>query len=119
MYSLLKIALPTAGELKAIATPPLRAECSSMLTSNVRPVLVNLDNSGNVLAFTAHADIVDAGTKDAWSAGTPGERSAGLTLAAVKIICGDFEQILAFPIPIDGDRSKLRIARRSFYVEVS
>lgn len=106
-------------ELKSIVAAPFPSEFSPSTKSKVHPVAVNLDNSGQrVLTLTAHADIVEASDKSIWSTGTP-VTVVQASSCALRITCGDFVQVLAFPFPIDGSRSKLRIARKSFYVEVS
>lgn len=106
-------------ELKNIGAAPFTPELTPSTKSKVHPVAVNLDSSGQrVLTLTAHADIVEANDKRIWSTGAP-VTVVQASSCAVSVNCGDFNQVLAFPFPIDGSRSKLRIARKSFYVEVS
>jgi hypothetical protein len=108
-----------SGELKSTAVAPAQTNRCTSTKYNVHPVAVNLDNScQTVLTLTAHADVVKAEASTAWSSGAP-VTVAQISPCTMRIVCGVFERVLAFPFPVDGSRSKLRIARKSLYVEVS
>ena len=67
--------------------------------------------------LTARANITDAPTKGILSSGA--EVSCRQTSPCVmEVRIGQTKQALVYPLPVIGSRSKLRIARKSFYVEV-
>ena len=108
-----------SGELNNTAVAPAQTNRCTSTKYNFRPVAVNLDNScQKVLTLTAHTDVVKAEAGTAWSSGAP-VTVAQISPCTMRIVCGVFERVLAFPFPVDGSRSKLRIARKSSYVEVS
>lgn len=73
--------------------------------------------SRRATTLTVRADITDAPTKDVLSSGA--EVSCRQASPYVmEVIIGQTTKSLVYPLPVIGSRSKLRIARKSFYVEV-
>jgi hypothetical protein len=70
-----------------------------------------------VTTLTARVDITDAPTKNVLTSGAEiSSRQTSPHVMEVRI--GQTKKSLIFPLPVIGSRSKLRIARKSFYVEV-
>lgn len=85
---------------------------------NAHRVLVTLDAAGlKVTGFTAHWDIVEAQTQAVWSSGAA-VKVTRISPCAMTISFGNINKVVVFPFPVDGSRHKLRIARKSFYIEV-
>ena len=82
-------------------------------------VSVRMDRNGRrASAFTARTNITEAEKRTALTS------KADVTVKQVSpyrmlASFGRFEQSLPFPFPIDGSNPKVRIARKSFYIEVS
>jgi len=74
--------------------------------------------SHRATTLTARANITDVPTKAILSSGA--EVSSHQTSPYVmEVRIGQSKKLLAYPLPVIGSRSKLRIARKSCYVEVS
>lgn len=73
--------------------------------------------SRRVTALTARVDITDVLTKDTLSSGAE-VSSRQTSPCAMEVRIGQSRLPLFYPLPVIGSRSKLRIARKSFYVEV-
>ncbi|PIL27080.1 hypothetical protein GSI_10219 [Ganoderma sinense ZZ0214-1] len=84
------------------------------------PVRVELDAAGKqVASLTAKLEITNPAAYTVFSAGTMptvSQRSP----CTVHVVLGTHKQIIAFPVPIVGSsgRRKVRIARKSSYIEV-
>ncbi|KAI6145463.1 hypothetical protein BKA82DRAFT_129435 [Pisolithus tinctorius] len=97
--------------------PPL-VPPESDATTRRHPIHVEMDQSNTqIQSLTAHVDIVDpvgqaslasgcAVTVEQWS------------LNKAKIHVDKYQHIIPFPLPVDATNAKLRIARKSKYVEV-
>ena len=70
-----------------------------------------------VTALTARVNITDVPTRNILSSGA--EVSCHqMSPCVMEVKIGQTRRTLAYPLPVVGSRSKLRIARKSFYVEV-
>ena len=73
--------------------------------------------SRHATTLTARANITDVPTKEILSGGAEVScRQTSPYIMEVRI--GQSKKALVYPLPVIGSRSKLRIARKSFYVEV-
>ena len=68
-------------------------------------------------ALTARANITDAPTKGILSSGVE-VSSRQVSPCVMEVRIGQTRKTLVYPLPVIGSRSKLRIARKSSYVEV-
>jgi hypothetical protein len=73
--------------------------------------------SRRATTLTARANITDAPTKDILSSGAE-VSSRQVSPCVMEVRIGQTRKSLVYPLPVIGSRSKLRIARKSFYVEV-
>ena len=81
-------------------------------------ISATMDTEGKrVSTLTARADILDDPTKAILSSGAP-VTSHQVSPCTVEIGIGPEKRRLAYPSPVVGTLSKLRIARKSSYVEV-
>ena len=82
------------------------------------PVFVKTDLQGHrATTLTARANITDVPTRGILSSGAEVScHQASPCVMEVRI--GQTRRSLVYPLPVIGSRSKLRIARKSFYVEV-
>jgi hypothetical protein len=82
------------------------------------PVSVATDPQGSrATTLTARVNITDVPTRDILSSGAEVScHQASPCVMEVRI--GEKTRSLVYPLPVIGSRSKLRIARKSFYVEV-
>jgi hypothetical protein len=82
-------------------------------------VIVRLENGGRKASgFTARTNITEAGKRTAFAS------KAAVTVKQVSPYTmlasfGQFDQSILFPFPIDSSNYKVRIARKSLYIEVS
>lgn len=67
--------------------------------------------------LTARANVSDAPTRDALSSGAE-VSCRQVSPYAMEVKIGQERRSLVYPLPVIGSRFKLRIARKSFYVEV-
>jgi hypothetical protein len=67
--------------------------------------------------LSARANVADAPTRDALSNGAE-VSCRQLSPCVMEVKIGQTRRSLAYPLPVIGSRFKLRIARKSFYVEV-
>lgn len=110
---------PSNGlELNSLSSlAPCPPDSSNNLDSGA--ISVRLDNSGcRASGFTGRTNITEAGKRTAWAG------KADVTVKQVSpyemlASFGRFDQRLPFPFPIDSSNHKVRIARKSFYIEVS
>ncbi|KAG2754005.1 hypothetical protein P692DRAFT_201764049 [Suillus brevipes Sb2] len=79
---------------------------------------VTLDSEcKTTLSFTTRVDIVDPEMKASLTSGaTPTVNQA--SMYSIDIALGDKSLQFPFPLPIDAKKAKLRIARKSLYIEV-
>ncbi|KAG2142218.1 uncharacterized protein EDB93DRAFT_1208843 [Suillus bovinus] len=69
------------------------------------------------LSFTTRVDIVEPEMKDSLTSGaTPIVNQ--VSMHSIAIVLGDKALRFPFPLPIDAKKAKLRIARKSLYIEV-
>ena len=104
-------------ELKNLSNATLHLRSNPGTPTN--PVTVRLENHGGhkVSGFTARANIIEAGGRAAL---TKKESVAMKQVSPYAMLAsfGPYEKTITFPFPIDSTNYKLRIARKSFYVEV-
>ncbi|TFY80681.1 hypothetical protein EWM64_g3332 [Hericium alpestre] len=70
-----------------------------------------------ITSFTRRENISDAKAQEALINGAPVSEEQ-VSSCAIKISFGGFHEIVFFPFPVDGTRTRLRVARRSHYIEV-
>ncbi|KAM5543897.1 hypothetical protein V8D89_002514 [Ganoderma adspersum] len=82
------------------------------------PVHVELDSERRqVASLTAKLEIMDVAVQAAFAGGAiPSIRQC--SPCAVEVVLGGRTQTLAYPVPIVGSQRKLRLARKSSYIEV-
>jgi len=66
--------------------------------------------------LTLRVNIMEANDKSALSGGAQVSTRV-VSATAVKVLFGQFSQVLNFPVPIDSSNLKTRIARKSAYIE--
>ena len=81
-------------------------------------ISATMDPSGSrVTTLTARVDITDGPTKNILSSGAE-VSSRQVSPCVVEVRIGKSKRSLIYPLPVIGNRSKLRIARKSSYIEV-
>ena len=86
---------------------------------NQSPVRVELDSAGKqVTSLTAKLEITNAACQTAFARGAMPNISQ-CSPCAIQVVLGDHTQTLVYPVPIVGSQRKLRLARKSSYIEVS
>ncbi|KAJ7168671.1 hypothetical protein C8R46DRAFT_1092306 [Mycena filopes] len=84
----------------------------------VEPVVVDLDEECELVShLTSMVLVENADAKQAFSAGAMPEISQ-LSPCVMKLSIGDHSQSVIYPIPVVGVQNKLRLARKSSYIEV-
>ncbi|PIL27077.1 hypothetical protein GSI_10216 [Ganoderma sinense ZZ0214-1] len=82
------------------------------------PVHVEVDSAGKKIeSLTARLEITDASAKAAFAEGIMPIVSQ-CSPCTVQVVLGGRTHTLAYPVPIVGSRRKLRLARKSSYIEV-
>ncbi|KAG6328214.1 hypothetical protein ID866_10875, partial [Astraeus odoratus] len=86
--------------------------------SGCHPIHVAMDKSSTqIQSLTARADIVDFAGQTALANGC-NVVAKQKSLDQVIIHMEQYQQAVAFPLPVDVEKAKLRVARKSKYVEV-
>lgn len=109
------------GELAKVkaVSPSSFPTATPDISVSIGPVSVGLDASGqHISTLTIRMDIVSKDLKIKIAGGAE-VTTAQATPCTIDVKIGAFKYPLAFPFPIDGTRAKLRIARKSSYVEVN
>jgi hypothetical protein len=108
------VSLPKAKGPAPLVQPTSRA------IGTINPVMATLDQEcRNVVTLSARVDVAEAKAKSELSGGAA-VRTEQVSPCAMKLILGDSrQQEVAFPFPVTGSDSKLRVARKSSYIEVS
>ncbi|TFK53871.1 hypothetical protein OE88DRAFT_1624769 [Heliocybe sulcata] len=100
--------------------PPERSRVLSLPLSGSVPTNpcteINLSN-GKIITLTGRIDVREEAARDALAckADVTTEKSGPCTVA---VSMGSFKYSITYPLPINGEKSKLRIARKSGYIEV-
>ncbi|KIN92918.1 hypothetical protein M404DRAFT_91962, partial [Pisolithus tinctorius Marx 270] len=110
-----------------------RAPTSNDTTNEVRPLVsptlldttdegysihVEMDKSNTrIQTLTAHVDIVNSAEQAALEGGYA-ITAVQLSPDKAKLQVGEYQRIVSFPLPVDIADAKLRVARKSKYVEV-
>ena len=82
------------------------------------PVSVTIDPQGSSTAtLTARANITDVPTREVLSSGAEVSRHQ-VSPCVMEVRIGQTRRSLVYPLPVIGSRSKLKVAKKSFYVEV-
>nr|VWP01589.1 Mevalonyl-coenzyme A hydratase sidH (EC (Siderophore biosynthesis protein H) [Ganoderma boninense] len=83
-----------------------------------QPVRVDLDGEGKrVISLTAKLEITNAAAQAAFAGGTSPDVSQ-CSPCAMQVVLGGCTQTLSYPMPIVGSRRKVRLARKSSYIDV-
>ncbi|KAI5988215.1 hypothetical protein EDD15DRAFT_1391097 [Pisolithus albus] len=83
-----------------------------------RPIHAEMDKSNmQVQSLTAHVDIVDPAGEASLTSGCA-VTVEQLSPNKAKLHVDQYEHVISFPFPVDTANAKLRIARKSKYVEV-
>jgi len=101
------------------ATGPIADEATeSSLQKAGTNVDVSMDNKREtVSSMTVRVDVVEDGTKSSLVQGASVKMEA-TTAHTVRVSWKGHAQTHVFPLPVDFDRARLRIARKSSYIEV-
>ncbi|KAI6145467.1 hypothetical protein BKA82DRAFT_21336 [Pisolithus tinctorius] len=82
------------------------------------PIHVDMDKSNTqIQSLTAHVDILDPAGQASLASGCA-VTVEQLSLNRARIHVDQYQHIIPFPLPVDATNAKLRIARKSKYVEV-
>ncbi|KAI6007541.1 hypothetical protein F5J12DRAFT_79382 [Pisolithus orientalis] len=108
---------PTASESTVNSEFPLVPPKLDTMTRG-HPIHVEMDESNtHIQSLTAHVDVVDPAGQASLSSGCT-VTVEQVSLNKAKLCVDQYQHIISFPLPIDATNAKLRIARRSKYVEV-
>jgi hypothetical protein len=89
----------------------IRASMTQSSNASFQRVSVASDNS-KITSLAARWEVMDAPLVDS-------PETVQISSYAMKVTLGNISNNLVYPFPIDGKRSKLRIARKSRWIEVS
>jgi hypothetical protein len=108
------VSSPKAKESALLVQP------TSRTIGTTNPVIATLDQEcRSVVTLSVRVDVAEAKAKSELS-GEAAVKTEQVSPCAMKLILGDSrQQEVAFPFPITGSASKLRVARKSSYIEVS
>lgn len=110
------------GELEKVKSVSLDRHFSTATTSGSvksNPISVALDPTGQqMVTLSVRVDVVAEDLRSKLASGVDVTTSQTLP-CTIEVKIGSFKKPLVFPYPVDGTRAKLRIARKSSYVEVS
>jgi len=80
-------------------------------------VRIALDNSSRqVSTFSLKRDIIESKAQEILASGI-GVTYDQISPCSIKVAYGDIEHLYFFPFPVDGSKVKLRIARKSHFIE--
>ncbi|KAJ6456177.1 hypothetical protein C8R45DRAFT_881019 [Mycena sanguinolenta] len=97
---------------------PSRQTTGIFPIGNADPVAVELDEECELIShLTSVIHVEDAETKKLFGSGTMPEISQ-VSPCVMKLAIGKHAQNVIYPIPIMGSQNKLRLARKSSYIEV-
>ncbi|KAI5986911.1 hypothetical protein EDD15DRAFT_2174355 [Pisolithus albus] len=109
---------PTSGNDMADEVHPLVPPTLLDEIDQSHPIHVEMDVFNTpVRTLTAHVDIVNPAEQAALTSGCAitAER---MSLDRAKLHIGEHQRIVSFPLPVDIANTKLRVARKSKYIEV-
>ncbi|EIW80771.1 hypothetical protein CONPUDRAFT_125643 [Coniophora puteana RWD-64-598 SS2] len=90
----------------------------SMSISEAPRVNIMMDSASDKIdTMTVRVDVVGAKAKESLSSGASVDMEP-YGICAVRVYCGEHSQLHAFPLPVDHDIARLRVARKSSYIEV-
>ncbi|THH20277.1 hypothetical protein EW146_g1035 [Bondarzewia mesenterica] len=101
--------IKAVSNLSARSTPTSRAELQTVVT--MEPA-----RNRQILDFRAKVEIVDDHARQLLASGLP-VVSEQMSPCTVKVTFGSIVITIAYPFPVDGTRIKLRIARKSHFIE--
>ena len=82
------------------------------------PVRVDMDTAGkHVAALTARLEVTNTTVQAAFAEGAMPD-VLQCSPCTIQVVLGGYTQKLVFPVPIVGSQRKLRLARKSSYIEV-
>ncbi|KAI6098797.1 hypothetical protein EV401DRAFT_2278628 [Pisolithus croceorrhizus] len=103
----------TTNEARPLVPPTLLDE-----TDLGRPIHVEMDESNTLVkTLAAHVDIVNPAEQAALT-GRRTITAEQLSLNKAKLHVGEYQRTVPFPLPVDITNAKLRVARKSKYIEV-
>ncbi|KAI6115967.1 hypothetical protein F5141DRAFT_1212573 [Pisolithus sp. B1] len=109
---------PTTGNDTINETHPLVPPTLLDETDQGHPIHVEIDMSNLLVqSLTARVDIVNPAEQATLTSGCP-ITTEKLSLEKAKLRIGDYQWTVSFPLPVDITNAKLRVARKSKYVEV-
>lgn len=119
VYLLPEQPLPSRDRPPLETFPPEHLESEGLSAiGRQQPVRVDVDGAGKrVTSLTAKLDVTNTTAHAAFAGGAMPAISQ-CSPCAIQVILGGLTQTLAFPMPIVGSRRKLRLARKSSYIEV-
>jgi len=108
---------PTTSDAAADATMPPAPLANDAIEHH--PIHVEMDASNTrVLSLTAHVSITDAEEQVSFVGGCA-VRTTQLSANQLTLNVEKYQHTVAFPLPVDALTAKIRLARKSKYVEVS
>ncbi|TFK74159.1 hypothetical protein BDN72DRAFT_813396 [Pluteus cervinus] len=90
---------------------------SSATGATIADVKVNEDRLTKVSTLTIRSNVEDPKAKASLSSGAQ-LQIAPIGPCTMRVTYPDYQNDISFPFPIDGERARLRIARKSSYLEV-
>lgn len=100
----------------ALVTP--RTALERPTTADINCVSISFDSSySRVVKFSQRIDIVDVHSRCTLSSGADLKDEQSLP-SQITVRYGSHHQDFNFPFPVDGSSTKLRVARKTFYIEV-
>src|SRR5258706_3623606 len=95
-----------------------RSTLERTTTEDIICVSISFDSSGSrVIKFSRRIDIVDVDSRFALSSGAYLKDEQSLP-SQITVKYGSHHQDFHFPFPVDGSSTRLRVARKTFYIEV-
>ncbi|KAI6007655.1 hypothetical protein F5J12DRAFT_912959 [Pisolithus orientalis] len=109
---------PTTSNDATTEVQPLASPTLLDATDEGYSIHVEMDKSNTrIQTLTAHIDIVDPAEQAALEGGYA-ITAVQLSPDKAKLQVGEYQRVVSFPLPVDIADAKLRVARKSKYVEV-
>ncbi|KAM5543898.1 hypothetical protein V8D89_002515 [Ganoderma adspersum] len=110
--------LPATPDSETPVPSRLHESTDTIAIGRQQPVRVEMDTEGkHVVSLTAKLEIMNTTVQAAFAKGAMPDVSQ-CSPCAIQVVLGGHVQKLAYPLPIVGSQRKLRLARKSSYIEV-
>ncbi|QRV91842.1 MYND Zn-finger protein [Ceratobasidium sp. AG-Ba] len=100
-----------------VELPPVRPQIPENKSVKVMPTLGSGPAERHIASFTGRVNIECQDEREALAGGAE-ITAIQISPCTMRLKVGEFEHTLAYPYPILGQKSRLRIARKSGYIEV-